>query len=110
MLHGRVTPSGTGLAAAPRPADCQIEFLRSKRPDRAYDEIAALHASGTSSFTSPGRLQEAVRSKACSVGADAVIVTQDFVPPPDPGRGAPYMTGTAIKYREGEPPAPSASK
>lgn len=89
-----VTPSG-GASAPGRPADCSIEFFRSKPPDRPYDELAGLHATGK--LVWPSRMQEAMRAKACKVGADAVIVTRDFIPETN-GSDA-VMTGTAIRFR-----------
>jgi hypothetical protein len=88
-----VTPSGSA-SAQPRAADCPIEFFRSKNPDRPYEELAGLHAQFG---MSPGEVQEAMRVKACEVGADAVIITRDY----DPGslHVAAIMTGTAVKYR-----------
>jgi hypothetical protein len=71
-----VTPSGSA-SAPPREAGCQIEFFRSKAPDRPYVELAGLHAEGG---MSAGDVQERMRAKACEVGADAVIVTRDYIP------------------------------
>ena len=88
-----VTPSGSA-SATPRTANCQIEFFRSKVPDRPYDELAGLHASGG---LNAGEVQEEMRSKACQVGADAVIITRDFVGGTQSALA--IMTGTAVKYR-----------
>jgi len=41
------------------------------------------------------QLQDAMRAKGCELGADAVIVTQDF----SPSYGGGFMNGIAIKYR-----------
>jgi len=92
-----VTPAGRGLAAKARPADCAVEFLRTKAPDRPYDELAGLHAKGGSNLATAAELQEEMRATACALGADAVIVTRDYIP-----RSA-LMTGTAVKYREAVP-------
>jgi hypothetical protein len=90
-----VTPAGK-LTAPPRPANCAIEFFRSKVPERPYDELAGLHSERG---TSAGAVQDAMRAKACELGADAVIVTRDYVP--GSKNVAAVMTGTAIKYRAG---------
>jgi hypothetical protein len=96
-----VTPSGTATARA-RAADCKIEFFRSKVPDRPYEELAGLHSEGGMSAAA---VQEKMRAKACEVGADAVIVTRDYVP------GARYvpavMTGTAVRYKPDAAAKPS---
>ncbi|HZZ84263.1 MAG TPA: hypothetical protein VFE30_06970 [Anaeromyxobacteraceae bacterium] len=92
----KVVPSGSGVTAAPRPADCPLEFL-SKAPPRSYDELAEL----SSQVSSPPRAgaQEALRESACRLGADAVIVTRNFVMN---AYGHTLVAGTAIKYRAGE--------
>jgi hypothetical protein len=98
-----VTPAGP-LTAPPRAEGCQVEFFRSKVPDRPYDELAGLHAEGG---MSAGAVQEKMRAKACEVGADAVLVTRDYVP------GTKYvpalMTGTAVKYRAAPAAQPKAT-
>ncbi len=98
------TPAGK-LSAPPRAAGCQVEFFRSKVPDRPYDELAGLHAEGGRSAT---QVQEAMRARACEVGADAVIITRDYVPaaPNIPA----IMTGTAVKYRESAAERPQPAK
>jgi len=94
-----VIPSGSGIRAAPKPSDCKLNFFRTK-VDQPYDELAALHVGaptdgyGNIGDYTPWQLQNAMRAKACALGADAVIVTQDF----SPTKGG-FMNGTAIKYR-----------
>ncbi len=83
-----VAGAGKSLGLAPRTADCTVEFFRTKPPDRAYDEVAALHFSWLGSDVVFA--QEAMRAKACELGADAVIVTRDFA--------AGSMVGTALSY------------
>jgi uncharacterized protein YbjQ (UPF0145 family) len=41
--------------------------------------------------------QERMRAKACEVGADAVIITRDYIPGTKDAEA--LMTGTAVKYR-----------
>ncbi len=107
----KVTP--TGAAAERKPPDCSIDFL-AKAPDREYDEIAELEAHVTS--VSPGGPEseatpvgprgplEVLRKKACELGADALIVTRNFV---TNAIGHVLVAGTAIKYRPApERPAP----
>lgn len=96
-----VTPSGSASSPA-RPANCQVEFFRSKVPDRPYDELAGLHSSGGMSASA---VQEKMRAKACEVGADAIIVTRDYVPGTQTVRA--IMTGTAVKYRAPSPAQPA---
>ncbi len=88
-----VMPSGPGVHAETRPPDCKIDFYRTK-VDRPYVEIAALHAWGGDSFKNgPEEFHRALQEEACRLGADAVIVTQDYL---GPGQ---VMDGVAIKYR-----------
>jgi hypothetical protein len=93
-----VTPGNVGPLAA-RPATCSIEFLRTKVPDRPYDEVASLHWEGT--MKGAAGAQEELRVRACALGADAVIVTRDYVPYTQNSSG--FMTVTAVRYR----PAPA---
>ena len=59
-------------------------------------------ASGGDSFRNGAAdFQEALRKKACELGADAVIVTQDFS-----GVGG-SMNGTAVRYRDTRTVTPS---
>lgn len=102
-LAPRVTvmPSGPGITASPRPADCRVDFYRT-RVDRPYDELAALKVFGGDSFkNNEPDFQEVIRAKACALGADAVVVTQDLA---EPGG---TMMATAIKFRD---PMPSSGK
>lgn len=95
-LGPRVTvlPSSTEhVHAAPKAADCTIDFLRTK-VERPYLELAALHAAGGDTFKGgPEDFHRALQAKACELGADAVLVTDDFS-----GYGG-VMNVVAIKYR-----------
>ncbi len=89
--------------AAAKPDDCAIEFL-TKAPGRAYDEIAELDSHVTN-VPRDGPL-EVLREPACRLGADAVIVTRNFV---INMLGHVHVAGTAIRYRvEPAPPPPPA--
>ena len=100
----RVKPSG-GEGAAEKPSDCALEFLN-KAPGRPYETLGELESHVTA--PPPGGAREALRADACRLGADAIIVTQDFV---TNEFGHALVAGTAIKYRaepapSAEPPAP----
>lgn len=95
-----VLPSGPGVVAEPKPSSCELPFYRTT-PDRPYDELAALHASGGDTFRNgPAEFQDALRAKACELGADAVIVTQDFTGP------GGIMNAAALKFRRGDRGSP----
>lgn len=85
-----VTPSERPVALAPRPSGCEIEFLRAGRPERPYDEVAVVNVKAYRDDRAG--TQEALRRAACTLGADAVLVTQEYVDL--------YMSGTALSYRE----------
>ena len=100
-----VIPSGSGIRAAPKQSDCKLDFFRTKT-DQPYDELAALHVDilrdavplwNDVSYDEvqtqvAAQLQEAMRMKGCELGADAVIVTQDFFP----SGKRDFMNGIAI--------------
>lgn len=102
-----VRPSGTDLKLPPKPGNCSLEFLQSS-PGRPFDEIAELSAH----LTKPPAegAPEALRAKACALGADAVIVTRNFV---TNEFGHVLVAGTAIHFteisREGAPDEPAKS-
>jgi hypothetical protein len=85
-----VTPSGQNLELAPRKADCVVEFYRTRGPDRRFDEVATLHLDGKN--LDAWEAQERLRRRACELGADAVVVTRDYL--------LGTMTGTAVSYPE----------
>ena len=92
---------------SPKPADCALEFLQ-KAPDRPYDEVAELESHVTSPPTGGRGALEVLRPKACQLGADAVIVTRNFI---TNEFGHVLVAGTAIKYRSEAPaePAPATT-
>lgn len=91
-----VHPSPSGAKAASRPLDCTVEFLRTRPPERAYDELAEVY-SYYSRVVTP---EDVLREKACDLGADAVIVTRDFLISTEHGPDRKLVAGIAIKYRE----------
>jgi hypothetical protein len=105
----RVTDAGNGVQAAPKAKNCAIPFLRTKVPDREYVELAALHyGGGAFRLGDPAEAERALRERACALGADAVIVTRDFVPGVPGAKGtSPFMTGTAIVFKPTSSPASS---
>jgi hypothetical protein len=93
------------VKAAARSPDCKVVFFRI-RPDRPFDELAALQARG--SFTgkpASDHLQEGLRVKACELGADAIIVTAEVLWPTQDSSYS-QMSGVAIKYRVEKAPSP----
>jgi hypothetical protein len=89
-----VKPSPSGAKAEPRPPDCTVEFLRNP-PSRTYDELGEIYGY----YSRDVEPQDVLREKACSLGADAVIVTKDFVISSVSGPDRKSIAGTAIKYR-----------
>ena len=95
-----VKPSEIKVAARPR--DCQVEFLQ-KPPARAYDALGELHGN----WPTEVKPADVLREKACEMGADAVIVTRDYLIPTGAGPARTEIAGTVIKYREAAPVAPA---
>lgn len=93
--HVEVTEAGSGLRLAPRPADCAVQLFRTRPPARAYDEVAALHLRLFGELDAAA-VEDALRRRACAIGADAIVVTRDFV-----GSGTDAgMSGVAVSYPE----------
>lgn len=90
-----VRPSPSGFTASPRPDDCKVEFLRST-PDRGFDTIAEVY--GYYSYVAEP--EDVLRQKACQLGADAVVVTVDFLVSTGRSPDRKLLTGLAIKYRD----------
>jgi len=88
----RVNVVGSGKHAPAKPSDCTIRFFR-EPPGPIYDELGELRVE--TPFNSPARAQEAMRERACALGADAVVITQELT---DVGNGG-VMVGTALKFR-----------
>jgi hypothetical protein len=80
--------------AAARPNDCQVEFLQ-KPPAKAYDALGELYGY----WPTEAKPADVLREKACEMGADAVIVTRDFLISNVTGPYRKQIAGTAIKYR-----------
>lgn len=90
-------PVGDAHYAA-KPKGCSLDFLYDV-PKRPYQEIAHLEEHVTNPPS--GGNVEVLRDKACELGADAVIVTRNFV---TNALGHALVGGTAIKYVErGQP-------
>ncbi|HET9595363.1 MAG TPA: hypothetical protein VFP65_07270 [Anaeromyxobacteraceae bacterium] len=101
-----VRRSRSGFTAEARPKDCPVEFLF-KAPERGYGELAELY----SYYPDVVEPQHVLGEKACELGADAVIVTRDFLVSHGKGPDHKFVAGIAIKYRgsttAAQPPAPS---
>jgi hypothetical protein len=90
-----VKPSPSGAKAESRPPGCTVEFLR-ETPERKHDELGEIY-SYYSRVVAP---QDVLREKACELGADAVVVTRDFLISTERGPDRKLVAGTAIKYRD----------
>jgi len=90
-----VKPPRSAAKAAARPPNCTVEFLR-KAPQRPYDELGEMY----SYYSWVVEPEDVLREKACELGADAVVVTRDFLISTDRGPDRKFVAGKAIKYRE----------
>jgi hypothetical protein len=82
-----------------------VAFFR-VRPDRPFEELAAMYARGNLVGKAAAvELQEALRAKACGMGADALIVmTETLWPAPDVNFSS--MAVVAIRFRGGTATGP----
>ena len=90
-----VRPSPSGFRAEARSKNCVVDFLRNP-PERGYDEIAEVYTY----YSRPVEPQDALRKKACDLGADAVIVARDFLIAWECFGDRKLIAGIAIKYRD----------
>jgi hypothetical protein len=90
-----VKPPTPAAKAESRPRDCTVEFLR-EAPERTYDELGEIY----SYYSRVVEPQEVLREKACELGADAVVVTRDFLVSNSKGPDRKLVAGTALKYRD----------
>ena len=90
-----VKPPSTAAKAESRPRDCSIEFLRAA-PERTFDELGEIY----SYYSQVVEPQDVLREKACELGADAVIVTRDFLISTVRGPDHKLVAGIAIKYQD----------
>jgi hypothetical protein len=90
-----VKPPRSAAEAESRPRDCAVEFLRAA-PERSYDELGDIY----SYYSRVVEPQEVLREKACELGADAVVVTRDFLVSTSRGPDRKLVAGTALKYRD----------
>jgi hypothetical protein len=98
---GGVTVRHRGASAPAKPPGCELEILQ-EAPPRPYDVLADLHSHVTV-VPREGALS-VLRSKACELGADALIVVQNMVLNE---LGHTLVAATAIRYRpEAAPVAP----
>jgi len=107
----RVSDAGNGVKASPKPKGCAMPFLRAKPPDRPFDELASLHYSGGMNREGdPAQAESSLRERACELGADALVVSREFVPGVAGAQGSPpFMSATAIVYRPAATGDPAAS-
>lgn len=94
---GGVTVRNVRGGGPPRPADCELEVLRTA-PGRPHDALADLESHVTR--VPPGGALSVVMPAACRLGADAIVVTRDMVLNE---LGHTFVAVTAIRYRS---PAP----
>jgi len=96
-VTARVLPPGPTVAASPKAIPCGVNVLRLK-PDFPYEEICAIQVDGTKGMSLPSAqdLEEGLEAKACELGADAIVVTQEY----KIGMGGyASMIGVAVRYR-----------
>ncbi len=89
------------MNAPARASSCAVEFLQ-QPPQRGYEKLGDMY----SYWSRAVDVQDALRAKACALGADAVIVTQDvLVVGGRAGREGKLVAGTAIRYMDAREPS-----
>jgi hypothetical protein len=87
--------------AKPVPA-CQLDFLNAA-PDRPFEKLGEFEEMVR--IIPPGGAREALRSQACAMGADAVVITRSMVVNL---LDHTSVQGYAIRWTVAPPPAPAA--
>ena len=88
-----IRTAGGDAAGLARPPDCPLELLY-KAPDRPYEPLGDLQIQVMQAPA--GGAVEALRPRACALGADAVIVTRNQVLNV---LDQAMVEGTAIRWR-----------
>jgi hypothetical protein len=88
-----IRTAGGEAAGLARPSDCPLELLY-KAPDRPYEPLGDLQIQVMQAPA--GGAVEALRPRACALGADAVIVTRNQVLNV---LDQAMVEGTAIRWR-----------
>ena len=76
----------------------EVEVLKT-RPERSYEELGTVTASGFSP-SDTAKLHNGVRAKAAELGAHAVILTEEGLIPDGWGGAKKWATGVAIRYKQ----------
>ena len=92
-----VTKTGKGFYEPTTPAEVQI--LKTL-PDYKYVELGTVTVSGFDSKET-AKMHNAIRAKASTLGATAVILTQEGLTPAGWGTYLRWATGVAIRKIEG---------
>lgn len=79
--------------AAAKPPDCALETYWHTPPGTPFEELGDLELSA--STNTPDTALRALHERACSLGADALIVTQEFTRVGD----SATMKAVAVRYR-----------
>lgn len=98
-----VVPSGSAVSAAARPPGCNLQVLRTAASDRPYDELGSIYYRANL-INDPAEANAFIRERACALGADAILVTQEFIPLSRQGPAS--MSAIAVLFR---PPASSVT-
>jgi hypothetical protein len=79
-------------------SSASVQILKTK-PDEAFTELGTITVLGFSS-TDTAKMHNAIRSKAASLGANAVILTDEGLAPNDSGTYDAWATGVAIFFKK----------
>ena len=91
-----IMKTNKGFYEPTKPAE--VEILKTVPPKR-YVELGTVTVSGFSSKES-AKMHNAIRAKSSSLGATAVILTQEGLIPTGFGNFQRWATGVAIRYTD----------
>jgi hypothetical protein len=80
-----------------KPSDCSIQIFTQVPNGQKFEELAILDCLGGMGDTNLNSILPALKSKACSLGADAILIKsiEDAVP----GKSALRVFASAIKFQ-----------
>lgn len=89
-----VTKTSKGFT---NPTDANVVEILKTRPEKSYIELGTVTATGFQPATT-AKMHNAIRAKSATLGADAVILTEEGIVPGG-FSGKKWATGVAIKYQ-----------
>ncbi|MBP7253192.1 MAG: hypothetical protein KBA75_06890 [Alphaproteobacteria bacterium] len=93
--HVDITKTGSGFYDATNANE--VEILKT-RPTRIYEELGIVTVTGFES-SETAKMHNAIRAKAATLGANAVILTEEGMIPKGWGNYERWANGVAVRYK-----------